>query len=255
MWIRLSLIAAIVTALAAGALNFVVIRGKITTLTSQRDSYHSERDEAQTELSQTKTELSKTQDTLKETQQDLTAAQTARDEAVAKAAAQVKRADDLADNLAKTAQERDDAQSQLAAYKATQLSPEQVLTLNKTLKNAQDALDVANEEKAVLERAVFRLKNRLALYEGPDTTVHLRADLKGKIIAVDPKWDFVVLDIGEDQGVLEDGQLLVSRDGKLVAKVVVRSVQKDRSIANIMPGWQLGDVFEGDEVIPAYPAS
>ena len=76
----------------------------------------------------------------------------------------------------------------------------------------------------------------------------LPADLKGKILVVDPKWDFVVLDIGEDQGVIPDGELLVSRDGKLVAKVVVRSVEKDRCIANIIPGWKLGDVIEGDEV-------
>jgi cell shape-determining protein MreC len=72
---------------------------------------------------------------------------------------------------------------------------------------------------------------------------------------VDPKWNFVVLNVGEDQGVLEDGEMLVSRDGRLVAKVIVRSVQKDHSIANIVPNWRLGDVIEGDEVTPAHPAS
>jgi len=56
-------------------------------------------------------------------------------------------------------------------------------------------------------------------------------------------------------GVLQNGELLVSRDGKLVAKVIVRSVQRDRSIANLVPGWKLGDVYEGDQVIPAHPAS
>ena len=72
---------------------------------------------------------------------------------------------------------------------------------------------------------------------------------------VDPKFDFVVLDIGEDQGVIPDGEMLVSREGKLVAKVVVRSVEKNRCIANILPGWKLGEVIEGDEVTPAHPAS
>jgi len=120
---------------------------------------------------------------------------------------------------------------------------------------AQTEIEAINEEKMVLQRAVNRLQTRLAKYEGPETDIKLRADLKGKILVVDPKWDFVVLNIGEDQGVLEDGELLVSRDGKLVAKVVVRSVEKDRSIANIVPGWQLGEVIEGDEVTPAHPAS
>ena len=85
--------------------------------------------------------------------------------------------------------------------------------------------------------------------------VKLPAELKGNVVVVDPKWDFVVLDIGATKGALEDGEMLVSRDGKLVAKVIIRSVQKDRCIANIMPGWKLGEVIEGDVVTPAHPAS
>ena len=64
-----------------------------------------------------------------------------------------------------------------------------------------------------------------------------------------------MLNVGEDQGVLQYGELLVNRNGKLVAKVRVSTVEKDRSVANVLPGWQLGEVMEGDQVIPAYPAS
>ncbi|MGD1088885.1 MAG: hypothetical protein ABR955_09205 [Verrucomicrobiota bacterium] len=255
MLIRISLIVAIVAALAAGALNVFQVREKITTLISERDDYHNQRDQFQIELASTKKELAKTQSDLAETQQELTDTQAARDKAVADDAAQTKRADDLSDKLAKTTQERDDARNNLAAYTATGLSSDQVGKLNGMLKNAQTEIEAINEEKDVLQRAVNRLTTRLAKYEGPEQDVKLRADLKGKIMVVDPKWDFVVLDIGEDQGVLEDGELLVSRDGKLVAKVIVRSVEKDRSIANIVPGWQLGEVIEGDEVTPAHPAS
>jgi hypothetical protein len=85
--------------------------------------------------------------------------------------------------------------------------------------------------------------------------VYLPASLKGKVLVSDPKWNFVLLDVGEDKGVLERGELLVNRNGKLVAKVVVSRVQKDRCIANVLPGWELGEVMEGDLVIPAHPAS
>jgi hypothetical protein len=37
--------------------------------------------------------------------------------------------------------------------------------------------------------------------------------------------------------------------------VIVRSVEKDRSIANLVPGWKLGEMIEGDDVSPAHPAS
>jgi hypothetical protein len=106
-----------------------------------------------------------------------------------------------------------------------------------------------------MSRTIDRMKNQIAEIMGTNFVVTLPANLRGKIVAVDPKWDFVVLNIGDGQGVKEDGELLVSRDGKLVAKVIVRSIQRDSCIANIVPGWKLGDVIEGDEVSPAHPAS
>jgi hypothetical protein len=99
-----------------------------------------------------------------------------------------------------------------------------------------------------------RLDNELRRYRDKDYVVQLPGKLRGTVLVADPKWDFVILDVGEDQGVLDFGELLVNRNGKLVAKVIVRTVQKGRSIANVVPGWKLGDVTEGDQVIPAHPA-
>src|ERR1700722_13869253 len=240
MLMRISLILAIVAALAAGTLNVVLVKDKITTLISQRNDERSHKEQAQTELASTKKDLAKTKTDLAKTQQDLADTQAERDKAVATAAAQTKRADEISDTLVKTTQQRDDAQNELASYKVSGLTAEQVSKLGKALKDSQATIEAVNEEKTVLQRTILRLKTRLALYEGPEVDIKLRADLKGKILVVDPKWDFVVLDIGEDQGVLENGEMLVSRDGKLVAKVIVRTVEKDRSIANVVPGWKLG---------------
>jgi len=255
MLIRISLILAVIAALAVGVVNFVFVKDKIDTLVTDRNTNRDGWHETQAELAQTNKVLVKTQGTLKQTQQDLADTQSERDKAVANALAQSKRADQLADQLTKTTQERDDAQNNLEAYKVTGLTAEQVSKLNRALKDSEDMVEVVNQEKVVLQHAVARLRNSLDKYEGTNTDVVLRPDLKGKILVVDPKWDFVVLNIGEDQGVLNNGELLVSRDGRLVAKVVVRTVEKDRSIANIVPGWKLGEVIEGDEVSPAHPAT
>ncbi|MGO8839354.1 MAG: hypothetical protein ACLQAH_13020 [Limisphaerales bacterium] len=255
MLIRISLILAILAALAVGVVNIVFVKDKINTLVTDRNTQRSGRLTAESERNKAKTDLAKAEKDLAQTKQDLADAKTEREKAVAAAAAQVKRADELSDKLAKTSQERDDAQTKLAAYVATGVSAEQVGKLNKLLKDQGEALDIANEEKLVLQRTVNRLQVRLNKYEGTNQVVTLRADLRGKILVVDPKWDFVVLNIGQDQGVIDDGELLVSRDGRLVAKVIVRSVEKDRSIANVIPGWKLGEVIEGDEVSPAHPAS
>ncbi|MGA3164440.1 MAG: hypothetical protein ABSD77_09660 [Verrucomicrobiota bacterium] len=255
MLIRISLIVAIVAALAVGGLNISKVRDKIDTLITQRNNERSQKQKALGDLASKSQELAKTKDTLTQTQQELTDTKSQRDKAVADDKEQIKRASEWADKLAKETQELNDTQAQLGAYTATTLSPEQVMTLNKMLKNTQTALEAVKEENVVLQRAVSRLNNQLAGFVGTNYVVKLRANLEGKIVAVDPKWNFVVLNVGEDQGVLEDGEMLVSRNGKLVAKVIVRSVQKDHSIANVVPNWRLGDVIEGDEVTPAHPAS
>ena len=255
MLIRISLILAILAALAVGVVNFVFVKDKINTLVADRNTNRDNWHSTQAQLAQTNAVLVKTQSTLKQTQQDLADTQSERDKAVATAAAQSKRADGLADQLATATKERDDAQNELAAYKASGYKPEQIAGLVKTLKQSQDEIDAINAEKSVLQHTVARLQTQLYSLIGSNIVVTLRPDLHGKILVVDPKWDFVVLDIGEDQGVLPNGELLVSRDGKLVAKVIVRTIEKDRCIANVIPGWKLGDVIEGDEVSPAHPAS
>jgi hypothetical protein len=255
MLLRISLIVAILAGLAAGGLGYYEVSTQIPALSKQRDDEHSAKVAEISAHNKTKSELKKTKSDLAQTQQDLADTKLDLDKAVARADAQSKRADDLNDKLTAATQQRDDAQNQLAAFTATGLTPDQVLTLNKQLKSANMQIAAINDEKLVLQRHLVTLQAKLDEIIGPETFVKLPAELKGKIVVVDPKWDFVVLDIGDDQGAVQDGELLVSRQGKLVAKVVLRSVEKNRSIANIVPGWKIGEPIEGDDVSPAHPAS
>jgi hypothetical protein len=253
MLIRITLIIAIVSGLAVGALNFVKVREKITTLIAERDDWNQKYVKADADLTKTKGELKKTSADLAETKKTLQSTTEERDKAVAEANTQVKRATALAEELGKTKGERDEAQAELAAYKATGFSPAQVMSIGKTLKQAQDSLSEAHLVIKGQKQEITKLETELLAYRDPKQHIPLPASIKGKILISDPKWGFVVLDVGQEQGVQERGELLVNRNGKLVAKVKVTSVQKDRCIANVVPGWQLGEVMEGDLVIPAYP--
>lgn len=255
MLLRISLIVAILAGLGAGVVSYLEVSDKIPALVTQRDTEHKAKVDEIAAHNKTKTELAKTKSELAQTQSELADTKADRDKQLARAETQTKRADELNDKLAKATQERDDAQNSLAAYKATELTPDQIFKLSKNLKDARAEIEVVNAEKVVLMHTIGRLTNELAKYVGPDNVVKLRADLRGKILVVDPKWDFVVLNVGEDQGVISEGELLVSRQGKLVGKVIIRSVEKDRSIANLVPGWKLGEMIEGDEVCPAHPAT
>ena len=99
MLIRISLIVAIIAGLAAGVLNFVKVKEKITTL--QKDLADTKADLATTKntLNKTKQDLAKTQTELKQTQATLKTTTEERDAAVAEAKKQGDRATKLNDDL------------------------------------------------------------------------------------------------------------------------------------------------------------
>src|SRR6266481_4946957 len=255
MLIRISLILAIIAGLAVGILNFTQVKEKITKLQSDLKEQTDQKVKAQTELAKTKSDLDKTTAELKQTKTTLEATIKERDTAVATATEATTRANKLNDDLNKTRTERDDAQREVAAFRASGLTPEQALNAAKQIKGLQDSLAGSQEENTLLGKRIKKLDADLAFYRDPSKTIELPATIKGKVLVSDPKWHFIVINAGEDQGVLEHGELLVNRDGKLVAKVIVSSVQKDRCVANVMTGWQLGEIFEGDLVTPAHPKS
>ena len=255
MLIRLSLIIAVIAGLAVGALNFIKVKTIITDLRTNLATETKAKEESQAKERRTSKELETTKTELTQTKQTLETTTAEKDKAVSVAASATAKATQLSEELDTTKKSLGDVQAEVAAYKATGLTPEQVAALAKTLKGTQDALAGSQGENKVLGKKIAKLDYELAKYRDQAPIVYLPPSLKGQVTVSDPKWQFVVLNIGEDQGVLQDSELLVNRGGKLVAKVKVTTVQKDRSIANVMPGWKLSDLEEGDQVIPAHPAS
>src|ERR1019366_660140 len=99
MLMRISLIVAIIAALAAGALNVVVIKDKINTLVTDRNTQRDGRISAEGERDKTKKELAKTKNDLTQTQTQLADSQAAEKKAEDTATAQTKRADEISDKL------------------------------------------------------------------------------------------------------------------------------------------------------------
>jgi hypothetical protein len=131
------------------------------------------------------------------------------------------------------------------------MTVDQVLLLRDTEKNLRELNAVLDAEKTILSRANLRLQRELDFLLPKDPSYHppLPDDTNGMVLVVDPKWRFVVVDLGEEDDMQKNGVLTVSRDGKLVAKVLLMTVYQDRSIANIMPGWDFAEIMEGDHVI------
>jgi uncharacterized coiled-coil protein SlyX len=160
------------------------------------------------------------------------------------------RANGLQTTLDKTRVDLKGAQDELAAYSGTGYKPNEIKALADTTKSQKMAIDGLTDELKVFAEKFRKATNLIASLQGITPDPHVPPSVRGHVLVVDPKWNFLVLDIGEKQEVPEKGVLLVAREGVLIAKVRVMSVQKDRCIANIMPGWKLKDVLEGDQVLP-----
>jgi hypothetical protein len=249
MLIRIFLVVAIIGALAVVGLDVTMVKDKINTTLKQRDDFHKTADDETAQHKKFQKLAKDTQTKLDATNAMLVATMNERDNAVAVAAEKTKQAETLTATLQKTTEERDTAQNELAAWHALNVPIENIKTTLASLKSVTEKLEVTMAEKKLVDEALFKAQEKINFLTQDDYIVKEPAGLKGKVLAADPRYEFVVLDIGEKDHVVPDGKFIINRNGKLIAKVQIKSVQADRSIANIVPGWKLSDVMEGDQVL------
>lgn len=247
MKIRIALIIAIIAGLAATSLNIFIVRAKVTSLQSRVEEQNASRLKAEMGLTQAEADSEKAAAALQKTTLNLEKITAEKETAVAKLLA-------LNQDLTAVRRQHDEALTELAIYSPAN-KPGEATTLAKMIDKLQEALAVTREENKILTRTVVNLTRVGCRGPSEGYVVTMPASLEGKVLVFDPKWNFVVLDAGEEKGVKKDGELLVNRNGKLIAKVAVRQVEKDRSIANVMPGWGFAEIREGDLIIPAHPDS
>jgi len=253
MYLRIALIIALVAGLAATGICYTQVKEKIETLQTNLADTTNRLNNTQDKLAKTSATLEETQNNLKQTTSELmdTRAQltdvtTQRDEI--NKLAQQKMAD-----LEKTEKSLNDANSRLSRWAAVGMEPEDVTQMRLDLKDAVANNQALLDENALLNKKIVRVQNELDRYTKGEQPVLLPDALKGKVVAVDPKWDFIILDIGEDDGVVERGEVLISRDGKLVGKAKIVTLEAKKAIANIIPGYTTeGEIImEGDTVMAA----
>jgi hypothetical protein len=251
MLLKISLGLAILVGLATLYFVHVPLAGKITELnanlqTTQNSLQTSEQNlkKANTDLKGVRTQLDETTRTLGEATNQLAQAQ-------AKAQEQQARADKASAELTTVTGERNQAQQELSQWHLFELTPDKIRENLARLRTVERERDVFTTENKALSKKVANLTRELKRYTGEvEPEVVLPPGTHATVIAVDPKYDFIVLDAGGNQGMLEGAKLLVNRDGKLVGKVRITSVEPNRSIANVLPEWKQegNEIMEGDQV-------
>ncbi|MCX7887212.1 MAG: hypothetical protein N3B01_08200 [Verrucomicrobiae bacterium] len=188
----------------------------------------------------------------------------------------------VSNRLAKTSAELDNTRKNLEAVtkeretlKETLAATEQKIPpLQQELATAKEALREAEEKitkQATEIAAAAELKKQIESLTTENKTLgtrieELQADIKrlqaenedlrktpvnvrGRVAAVDTRWNFLVLDVGQEQKVRKDAQFSVYRDKKFICKAQVISVNKETSIAEVLPDFRRGEPRVGDMAI------
>lgn len=114
-----------------------------------------------------------------------------------------------------------------------------VAELQAQLDDARRQLDSAEKEKVFLseklqsaqERSAPPQEERKRRETGPR-----RTGVRGTVLAVNQAYNFVVLNLGARQGVEANSEMLVLREGTLIGKIRISSVEPATAIGDIITG-------------------
>lgn len=162
----------------------------------------------------------------------------------------------LKSKSAETEQKLQAVQQDLTAKQAEIDKFTKALPPGMTIDQVKSKLTELQTQFATLDQEKNILKEQLAKIDGDKKKLEdqltrrsqgkMPPGLTGHIMAVNPDWNFVVIDIGSNDGVVENAPMIVYRDGKLVGKIKITSVEPSIAIADILSEWQQAIPQEGD---------
>lgn len=178
----------------------------------------------QAELANTKAELAKTQDQL------------------AQALNQIQQ---LNQEIARKNAEIAEKQTQIATLEQEKADQQvRIDELNNNIATLEDEKQDLKDKIVTLEQTVGDLESMLGLNAGRP----LPRGISGKVVLVNNDWNFVVLNLGSDDGLVPNSEMLIHRGDKLVGKIQISGVARKLAIADINPEWTSAQVQEGDAV-------
>ena len=108
-------------------------------------------------------------------------------------------------------------------------------------------LEAARAEKAELERKHAALVASGGVPIG-EVRVTTGLRIKGKVLLVNTRYNFVVMDVGARDGVETGMVLILHRGKKFVGKCQVVKVYSDKAAADLVLDWMKDEVVAGDSV-------
>ncbi len=250
---RILLVIAILAGIGALVIAHLQVEPKIVTLKEEKVAVEAAKATAEAGKTKAEKEAKDTQAKLDKTNNELTETKTNLDGKTKEAAQLQTEKDGLAADLDKSRKETQTAKSENDEFTKLNKTVADIKSTYVGLAKTTEERDIFAQEKKILQTQVVKLGNDIINLKSrfEDVRVELPPGLSGKVLAYDPKYEFVVLDIGNNQGVKQNGVMIVSRDGKFVGKVRISSVEDNQCIANVLRKEKKIDVLEGDVCVVA----
>lgn len=214
-------------------------------------------------LGQTKQDLATSETNLKTAEESLATTTAQKEEALAKAQTAQTAAEDAkakASELESQITQKDGEISKLTADiadKESELAELRGASPTGDSSPSEEQVVQLQEKEAVITKLQGDLevaRTQLADLRQRDTErqqLKMRDGLQGRILAVNQAWNFVVLNLGDKNGVVSNAEMLVKRGNSLIGKVRITSVEPATSIADIVVSSvpQGLNISPGDNVI------
>lgn len=113
---------------------------------------------------------------------------------------------------------------------------------------AEAQLIMTMKEKRILETKLRKFTAAFKTVELDRIVIKPVSTLAGKVLVVDKKFAFIVVDLGRANNLKLGDILSVYRNDKFIGRVEVEKVEEEISAAAILPTWQDVEFKENDEV-------
>lgn len=243
------IVISIIAALAGGYFGYEIIQ--------QRDEFHRQFDDTTTTLKKTektlsdaKTELETAKGQIKDLDSKLSDANSKNTSLTSKVSELNNKISELDKSIVEVKQQLSSASDKLAKLEGD-LGGKSPSQLKEAVAQAQREIDRVTAEKKKVEDDLSGQKTEVArlndLRERAKTG-EMPPGINGKVLKVNQAWNFVVLNVGNLDGIVENGVLVVYRDKQFIGKVKVVSTEAHTCVADIIPEMTKSAVQEGDEI-------
>jgi hypothetical protein len=123
---------------------------------------------------------------------------------------------------------------------------QEINTLSEKVKVAEGEQKLLAAAKEKSEADLKKLQEQMEMTK-PGGTKSM--SLSGRILAVNPTWNFVILDLGKNDQVVEGLTMVIYRGERMIGKIKTVTVDAQTSVADVLPGTPATAIEVGDQVV------